>query len=60
MNTDGCELNDVYVKAHLDIRDQRDVVEYKWVNTKIMDTSLVFRTEVVINVTSVLVGDPLE
>lgn len=60
MRIDKCEPGDAEVKTHLDLRDQLDAMEYDWVDTKIVGSSSVMRSEVVIDDAGIMVGDPLE
>lgn len=48
------------MKTHLDLRDQLDAREYDWVDTKIVGSSSVMRSEIVIDDAVIMVGDPLE
>lgn len=60
LKNNGCEPNDVDVKAHLDFQDQSDTIEYDRINTNIAGISLAMDIEIVIYVVGIVVDDPLE
>lgn len=48
------------MKAHLDLQDESDALEYDWMDTNIMGTSLTISTEASTNAFGVVVENPLE
>lgn len=48
------------MKTHLVLQNQVNMVKCDWVFTRLTKTSFVMSTEVVINITGIMVGDPLE
>ena len=60
LRTDKCEPSDAEGNGHLDLRDRSDVVEYDWVDTKIVYNSYFLSNEDVIDAARTMVGDPSE
>lgn len=60
MNTDNCDPTDAEVNAYLDLQDRPGKMDYEWIDAKVESTPYIQITKTIIDVTRIVVGDPLE